>query len=130
LKTWLASDQENVLADGEVQRTPTMVRVKGLEMGEKACESRTMSATAIREKRQTTLPADVSEAAGLELGDQVDWRFEDGEIRGRKLVHQPEPKRIVRKLIMRDGELVMDTTGLTIDEDDIATAVREERDRH
>ena len=89
-----------------------------------------MSATAIREKRQTTLPADVSEAAGLEPGDQVDWRFEDGEIRGRKLFHQPEPKRIVRKLIMKDGELVMDTTGLTIDEDDIATAVREERDRH
>jgi bifunctional DNA-binding transcriptional regulator/antitoxin component of YhaV-PrlF toxin-antitoxin module len=89
-----------------------------------------VSATAIREKRQTTLPADVSEAAGLEPGDQVDWRFEDGEIRGRKLVHHAEPKRIVRKLIMRDGELVMDTTGLIIDEDDIATAVREERDRH
>src|SRR6266568_4991285 len=102
----------------------------GLEMGAEVWESRTMSAAAIREKRQTTLPADVSEAAGLEPGDQVDWRFEDGEIRGRKLVHQPELKRIVRKLVQKDGELVMDTTGLTIDEDDIATAVREERDRH
>ena len=99
-------------------------------MGGEPCESRTMSATAIREKRQTTLPADVSEAAGLEPGDQVDWRFEDGEIRGRKLVQQAEPKRIVRKLIMKDGELVMDTTGLIIDEEDIAAAVREERDRH
>ena len=76
------------------------------------------------------MPADVSDAAGLEPGDQVDWRFEDGEIRGRKLIRRPEPKRIVRKLIMRDGELVMDTSGLTIDEEDIATAVREERDRH
>jgi bifunctional DNA-binding transcriptional regulator/antitoxin component of YhaV-PrlF toxin-antitoxin module len=45
-----------------------------------------MSATAIREKRQTTIPEDVSQAAGLKPGDQVDWRFEDGEIRGRKLV--------------------------------------------
>jgi bifunctional DNA-binding transcriptional regulator/antitoxin component of YhaV-PrlF toxin-antitoxin module len=89
-----------------------------------------MSATAIRDKRQTTLPEDVAEAAGLESGDQIDWRFEDGEIRGRKLVHPPAPKRIVRKLITREGELVMDTSGLTIDEEDIATAVREERDRY
>jgi bifunctional DNA-binding transcriptional regulator/antitoxin component of YhaV-PrlF toxin-antitoxin module len=45
-----------------------------------------MSATTIREQRQTTLPAEVCEAAGLSPGDQVDWRIEDGEIRGRKLV--------------------------------------------
>ncbi|MDB6021545.1 MAG: hypothetical protein JWQ04_1402, partial [Pedosphaera sp.] len=45
-----------------------------------------MSATIVREKRQTTLPADVVKAAGLHVNDQVDWRFEDGEIRGRKLV--------------------------------------------
>jgi len=89
-----------------------------------------MSATAIRDKRQTTLPEDVAEAAGLEAGDQIDWRFEDGEIRGRKLVHPPEPKRIVRKLITREGELVIDTTGLIVDEEDITTAVRDERDRH
>jgi bifunctional DNA-binding transcriptional regulator/antitoxin component of YhaV-PrlF toxin-antitoxin module len=44
-----------------------------------------MSTAAIGEQRQTTLPADISEAAGLKPGDQVDWRFEDGEIRGRKL---------------------------------------------
>ncbi|HWY75096.1 MAG TPA: AbrB/MazE/SpoVT family DNA-binding domain-containing protein [Verrucomicrobiae bacterium] len=44
-----------------------------------------MSATIVREKRQTTLPADVVEAAGLRVNDQVDWRFEGGEIRGRKL---------------------------------------------
>jgi bifunctional DNA-binding transcriptional regulator/antitoxin component of YhaV-PrlF toxin-antitoxin module len=48
-----------------------------------------MSTTAIGQERQTTLPADVSEAAGLKPGDHVEWRFEDGEIRGRKL---PTPK--------------------------------------
>jgi len=49
-----------------------------------------MNATAIRPKRQVTLPSEVSEAAGLKPGDQVDWRFEGGEIRGRKL-KQTEP---------------------------------------
>jgi hypothetical protein len=45
-----------------------------------------MSATAVRKKRQTTLPAEVCEPAGIEVGDQIDWRFEGGEIRGRKLI--------------------------------------------
>ena len=89
-----------------------------------------MNATAIGEKRQTTIPQEVCEAAGLRPGDQVDWRFEAGEIRGRKLAHQPPPKRVVRKLVTKDGELVLDTSGLTIDPDDIAKAVREERERH
>ncbi len=47
-----------------------------------------MSATVLREKRQTTLPADVVDAAGIRVNDQIDWRYEGGEIRGRKL----EPK--------------------------------------
>jgi bifunctional DNA-binding transcriptional regulator/antitoxin component of YhaV-PrlF toxin-antitoxin module len=86
-----------------------------------------MSTTAIGEERQTTLPADVSEAAGLQPGDKVDWRYEDGEIRGRKL-SSDEPRIIQGKLVMRDGQLVLDTNGLTIDPEDIAKAVREERD--
>jgi bifunctional DNA-binding transcriptional regulator/antitoxin component of YhaV-PrlF toxin-antitoxin module len=45
-----------------------------------------MSATIVREKRQTTLPVEVCEPAGIEPGDQIDWRFEAGEIRGRKLI--------------------------------------------
>ncbi|MGD0411058.1 MAG: AbrB/MazE/SpoVT family DNA-binding domain-containing protein [Verrucomicrobiota bacterium] len=45
-----------------------------------------MSATTIRGRRQTTLPAEVCDAAGLSSGDWVDWRIEDGAIRGRKLV--------------------------------------------
>jgi bifunctional DNA-binding transcriptional regulator/antitoxin component of YhaV-PrlF toxin-antitoxin module len=97
----------------------------GLDSSDFSCENLAMSATAIGEKRQTTLPKDVSEAAGLEPGDQVDWRFEDGEIRGRKLT---EPRTIMARLVISDGHLVADTTGLTIDPEDIAKAVREERE--
>jgi len=54
-------------------------------------ENHTMKATAIRVRRQTTLPKEVAKAAGLQPGDQVVWRFEDGEIHGRKLqsVYRP-----------------------------------------
>lgn len=44
-----------------------------------------MSTTIVRAKRQTTLPEDVCRAAGIRVSDKVDWRFKDGEIRGRKL---------------------------------------------
>ena len=50
-----------------------------------------MNATAIRDERQTTLPVDVAEAAGLQPGDQVEWRFEGGEIHGRKLQTRTVP---------------------------------------
>lgn len=40
----------------------------------------------MREKRQVTLPQEVLQAAGIKVDDQVDWRFEGGEIRGKKLV--------------------------------------------
>ena len=53
------------------------------------CQAWSVSTTAIGEQRQTILPADVSEAAGLKPGDRVEWRFEDGEIRGRRL---PAPR--------------------------------------
>src|SRR5437870_1178808 len=100
-----------------------------LEMRPKGCESRTMSATAIREKRQTTIPEDVSSAAGLKPGDQVDWRFEDGEIRGRKLGPRAAPRRIVGKLVKRGDALVLEAPEkITIDPEAIAQAVREERD--
>jgi len=48
-----------------------------------------MSATAVREKRQITLPEEICEAVGLEIGDQVEWQVEEGSIRGTKLVPQP-----------------------------------------
>jgi hypothetical protein len=45
-----------------------------------------MSATIIREGLETTLPSDVCERAGVNVNDGVEWRYEDGEIRGRKIV--------------------------------------------
>ena len=47
-----------------------------------------MSATVIDKKRRMTLPESVCEAVGLKPNDQVEWRVEGGEIRGRKLVAQ------------------------------------------
>jgi len=88
-----------------------------------------MSTSAIHDRRQIMLPDDVLAAAGLKPGDQVDWRFEDGEIRGRKQPSAAEPRRIVGRLVRRGGALVCDTAELTIDPDDIARTIREERDR-
>ena len=56
-----------------------------------------MSSTAIREKRQTTIPSDVFDAAGLRVNDQVEWRFEDGEIRVRKLTPKGKAVRFRTK---------------------------------
>jgi hypothetical protein len=50
------------------------------------CENQIVSATIVRERREVTLPAEVCEPAHIEVGDQIDWRFEGNEIRGRKLV--------------------------------------------
>ena len=45
-----------------------------------------MDATVIDKKRRMTLPESVCEALDLQPNDRVEWRVEDGEIRGRKLV--------------------------------------------
>ncbi len=45
-----------------------------------------MRATVIDKKRRMTLPEEICEAMGLKPRDQVEWRVEAGEIRGRKLV--------------------------------------------
>ena len=86
-----------------------------------------MSATVVREERQVTLPSDVFQEAGLKVNDQVDWRFENGEIRGRKLVG-PRPRRIVGKLVRNGDALILQGNGIEVDPEDIARAVREERD--
>jgi bifunctional DNA-binding transcriptional regulator/antitoxin component of YhaV-PrlF toxin-antitoxin module len=83
-----------------------------------------MSATAIRDMRQTTLPQEVAEAAGLKPGDQVDWRFEGGEIRGRKL-ESAEPVVLGLNDVAKGGIL---PAGWKFDPADIANAMREERD--
>jgi bifunctional DNA-binding transcriptional regulator/antitoxin component of YhaV-PrlF toxin-antitoxin module len=60
-----------------------------------------MSATVIREKGQTTLPAEMSEAAKLRAGDQVDWRFEGGEIRGRKLASRSSVLKPTKEQVLK-----------------------------
>jgi bifunctional DNA-binding transcriptional regulator/antitoxin component of YhaV-PrlF toxin-antitoxin module len=45
-----------------------------------------VNATVLDKKRRTTLPEPICEAVGLRPNDQVEWRVEAGEIRGRKLV--------------------------------------------
>lgn len=84
-----------------------------------------MSATVLREKRQTTLPVEVVEAAGLKPNDQVDWRFQDGEIRGRKL----EPVRPVPTLKpLRVKGRLRPPPGFKPSRRAIAAAIRAERD--
>ena len=69
------------------------------------------------------------EAAGLKPNDQVDWRFEDGEIRGRKLVPHPGRERMCGKLVKRGDALFLEIPeGFKLAPDAIARAVREERD--
>ena len=82
-----------------------------------------MSATTVREKRQTTLPQDVAEAAGIRAGDQVDWTFEGGEIRGRKLV--PEPKSEPLKVVKKRGFLMLEGK---FNREDILAAIRADRE--
>jgi len=87
-----------------------------------------MSATIVRDRRQVTIPEDVSDAAGLRPGDQVDWRFVDGEIRGQKLVRQT-PRRVVAKLVKRGGKLTFELPkGVQLDPEAIGQAVAEERE--
>jgi hypothetical protein len=68
------------------------------------CESCTVSATIVRKKNQTTLPAEVLAAAGIRPKDQMDWSFEDGKIIGRKLVPEPGEKLT---LVRKNGRLML-----------------------
>ena len=53
----------------------------------------TVNDTLLREKNQVTLPTELVEAAGLTpTKDRIAWRFEDGELRGRKVVTARPPK--------------------------------------
>jgi bifunctional DNA-binding transcriptional regulator/antitoxin component of YhaV-PrlF toxin-antitoxin module len=45
-----------------------------------------MRASVIDKKRRMTLPESICEAVGLRPNDRIEWRVEQGEIRGRKLV--------------------------------------------
>ena len=83
-----------------------------------------MNDTLLREKNQVTLPTEIVEAAGLTpTKDRIDWRFEAGEIRGRKLEKRQvpivRPRRIKGRLRGADVKLSPET---------IAAAVRADRD--
>ena len=85
-----------------------------------------MSATIVRAKRQTTLPEDVCQAAGIKIRDQVDWRFEGGEIRGRRLAPVRERSRIVRPVKFKN--LLIAPQNLEIDMDRVDEELRRERE--
>lgn len=85
-----------------------------------------MSATVVRAKRQTTLPEDICRAAGIRIHDQVDWRFKDGEIRGRKLVTARETVRRVRPVKFND--LLIMPPHLEVDLDRMDEELRQERE--
>jgi len=90
-----------------------------------------MSATVVRAKRQTTLPEAVCEAAGIRIHDQVDWRFEEGEIRGRKLVPACEKVRITRPVKFKDLLIAPQNLEIDLDRlDEEFRREREERDEH
>lgn len=99
----------------------------GLEKRQKECESCTnMSATIVRVKRQTTLPEDVCQAAGIRVRDRVDWRFEEGEIRGRKLVPVRKKVRMVRPVRFKD--LLIAPQDIDIDLKRLDEEIRQERE--
>jgi hypothetical protein len=49
------------------------------------CQCWAMSTTAFGRERKLTLPANVFGAADLRRSDRLEWRLEDGEIRGCKM---------------------------------------------
>jgi hypothetical protein len=57
------------------------------------------------------------------------WAYEvtDGVVKLTP-VKKTEPRSVTLKLVKRDGRLVPDLSGITIDPEDIGRAVREERD--
>ena len=77
------------------------------------------------DKRQITLPQEICEAAGLEPGDRVDWRFEDGDIRGRKF----SPKTVeVLDIGDVDPNTLLPKVGI-ITPESIVASIRADRER-
>ncbi len=60
-----------------------------------------VNATVIDKKRRLTLPESVCQAAGLKPNDQVEWRVEGGEIRGRKLVPRKAKEAFARGSLLK-----------------------------
>jgi bifunctional DNA-binding transcriptional regulator/antitoxin component of YhaV-PrlF toxin-antitoxin module len=64
-------------------------------------DNRFMSATIIDKKHRMTLPESICAAVGLKPNDQVEWRVQDGEIRGRKLVAQKPKEAFPRGSLLK-----------------------------
>lgn len=67
-----------------------------------------MPSTIIDKKRRTTLPESLCDAIGLRPHDRVEWRIEEGELRGRKLVIQVQkeafPRGSLRKYLNHERD--------------------------
>ena len=84
-----------------------------------------MNATVTRKKSQITLPAEVVNAAGLKVGDVVEWRFEAGEIRGRKLAATAAEVPVIKPIRTKEGFLMWP---VKVKRKAIAAAIRADRD--
>ncbi len=60
-----------------------------------------VNATVIDKKRRLTLPEFVCQEVGLKPNDQVEWRVEGGEIRGRKLVPKKSKEGFPRGSLLK-----------------------------
>jgi len=73
-----------------------------------------MNATVIDKKHRMTLPESVCEAIGLKPDDRVEWRVEDGEIRGRRLVAQKSEEAFPPGSLLKYFTLERDKDDLAI----------------
>ena len=80
-----------------------------------------MSTAIVQANRQTTLPAEVCEPAGVKPGDQIDWRFECGEIRGRKLAAAATSRANAK--VARDEETGLVYLDAEISDEEIEAAI-------
>jgi bifunctional DNA-binding transcriptional regulator/antitoxin component of YhaV-PrlF toxin-antitoxin module len=74
---------------------------KALEAGTLLRDNLFMNATIIYKKHRMTLPESICAAAGLKPNDQVEWRVQDGEIRGRKIVVQKPKEAFPRGSLLK-----------------------------
>lgn len=95
-----------------------------LDLNSSGAESECMSTTMIDHTLGTRLPEAVCAAAGLRAHDLVEWRFEGGEIRGRKVA----VPRVTARLVSQGGLLVFQADGVKLDLSGIERAVEEERE--
>ena len=85
-----------------------------------------MSKTTLQSSHPAILPPEICEAAGLRVFDKIEWRFQDGEIRGRKV-----DLEAVEVLDLEDVEInTLLPKGATITSESIVAAIRADREEH